>query len=89
MGLKLPKRFTDVQLADLWEYVKIADELSELHAETVDKLYWDGWHDCMASLFGDLTHQPTITRRTELARTFENFRMEDRLLRMEQELKGL
>jgi hypothetical protein len=86
MGLKLPRRFVDVELADLFEYTLIADELSELNADTEGKAYYDGMHDCMAMLFGDLTHQPTITRCTELARIFENFRMENRLLRMEQEI---
>lgn len=86
MGLKLPKRFTDIALADLFEFTLIADELSELHTDIEDKAYFDGMHDMMAMLFGHLTGQPTITRRTELARTLENFRIENQLLRMEQEM---
>lgn len=89
MGVKLPKKFIDVPLGDLWSYVRIGDELSELHSDFEDKAYWDGWHDCIAQLLGDLTHVPTITRRTELARTFVNFQMEEKLLQMEEEMKGM
>lgn len=87
MALELPKEFKNVPLGHLWEYLKIANELKEL-AETADeKKYWTGWHDCMANLLGDLTSRPVIKTEQELARLFEDFRMEDQLIQMEEDYR--
>lgn len=86
MAIDLPRTFTNVRLDHLWVYLKICNELKEL-AETSDELvYFQGWHDCMSALLGDLTNKPTTKLRKDLAYKFEDFRMEDRLLAEEDEI---
>lgn len=82
--MKLPKEFTDISLATLWEFCEISKELTELAETAEERKYWVGWYDCMAHLFSDLTNRHT-TKLDPLWEKFENFRMEDRLLKLERE----
>lgn len=83
--IELPGTFTNVRLADLWQYLKICKELIELAKTEEEKKYFQGWHDCMSALLGDLTSRPTIKLEPNFAYKFEDFRMEDRLLEVEDE----
>lgn len=73
-------------LAALWVYLKICDELKELARTAEERSYWEGWHDCMSSLLGDLTQKPTKKLDKSNADKFEDFRMEDRLAELADEI---
>ena len=86
MTLKLPRRFADVELADLWYTLQLAQELAELSNSADEASYWEGWSDGVIMLLGDLTHRKVITRRDEFSIKFHDFRMEDHLSQLEKEL---
>jgi hypothetical protein len=96
--MRLPKVFADVKLGDLWEYLKVCSDilrnqdaidkdLKEINFQPDSKSYWAGWRDCMSTLLGDLTGRPTKKLDPELAEKFENYRMEDKLAELAEEIK--
>lgn len=71
----------------LWSYARITKELMVLADDPNEQSYWAGWYDSICSLLGDLTHTTTLKIRKELADKFEDFRMEDEIMKIENELK--
>lgn len=96
MAIRLPSKFKDVPLGLLLQQLKLGKELKDL-AEFEDvKAYWSGWLDSLAMLLSGLTgkavqyfreDQAQKAERPELVDAYEDFRMEDRLTALEQEMK--
>lgn len=87
MTIRLPSQFTDIPLANLWEQLKVSNELNDLSSSTDDKRYWDGFYDAIVILLGDLTKRPTIPRDKVLTDIYKDFVMEDILMQTEEEIK--
>lgn len=87
MAINLPKQFTNIPLSQLWEQLKVCNELKSLATSADEEAYWDGFYDAIVVLLGDLTHRPTVTRRKRLTELYQDFVMEDKLLLMEEELR--
>lgn len=81
---KLPRKFVDIPLDELWQYLKVTDELIALADDPQEIRYFVGWHDCMAALLSDLTFSPTKKLYPALADKFTDFRMEDNIELMAQ-----
>jgi hypothetical protein len=86
--IDLPKEFRDVPLSLLWTYARISKELMILaEHDPTEQGYWGGWYDSICSMISDLTHKTTLKIKDELAAKFEDFRMEDELRKLENELR--
>lgn len=76
---KLPRTFTNIPLDLLWQYLKVTDELIALADDPQEIRYWTGFHDCMSTLFSDLTYESTKKLYPALADKFISFRIEDQI----------